>query len=209
MASGNSDTRLYDTWEERWHAPAQNERLTFIGRRMFKAKRRALLSTLQTIEPGSICEVGCGLGHTLGFLQEAGYRCEGIDVSASAVEECRRKGLTARVEKLEEVSERYDLVSSDGMLEHFLNFPPYARHMMRISRRYVLLIQPNYDSLTGQSLAFLANVLRRHVNVYEYNYRIADFVRVFADNGFHLIASRPVFFDVCRLLLFERQKENT
>ncbi|MBU4263838.1 MAG: methyltransferase domain-containing protein [Proteobacteria bacterium] len=204
MAADNCDKRLYDKWDKRWQAPEDNERLTIVGRGMFKAKKKALLAVLQGIDPGAICEVGCGLGYTLGFLQEAGYRCVGIDVSANAVQECLRKGLNARLQKLEDVTEEFDLVSSDGMLEHFLNFEPYARHMMRISRKYVLLIQPNYDSLSGQALAFLANVLRRQVNVYEYNYRIRDFVSVFADNDFQLIDSRPVFFDVCRILLFER-----
>ncbi|MBI5558974.1 MAG: methyltransferase domain-containing protein [Deltaproteobacteria bacterium] len=204
MAAGKSDKRLYEEWDQRWHAPEDNECLTMVGRRMFKAKKKALWAVLQGIDPGSICEIGCGLGYTLGFLQEAGYRCEGIDVSANAVRECLRKGLKARQQKLEDVTDVFDLVSSDGMLEHFLHFEPYARHMMRISRKYVLLIQPNYDSLSGQSLAFLANVLRRKVNVYEYNYRICDFVSVFADHAFQLIDSRPVFYDVCRILLFER-----
>ena len=73
-----------------------------------------------------------------------------------------------------------------------------------LSSRYVLIIQPNYNSASGQTLAWLANLLRGHVNVYEYNYRLEDFIQVFEDNGFSLRQSEPVFCDVFRILVFER-----
>jgi len=103
------------------------------------------------------------------------------------------------------VSEQYDLVSSDGMLEHFLNFEPYARHLMRISRRYVLLIQPNHDSFRGKTAAYLAELLRRDENIFEYNYRIKDFISVFSQHGFKVIGNYPIFSDVFKLLLFEKE----
>lgn len=90
------------------------------------------------------------------------------------------------------------------MLEHFINFEPYARHMMRISRKYVLLIQPNHDSFWGKTLVYLSEILRRNDNIYEYNYRIMDFIGVFNRNGFSLEQNRPVFLDVFRLLLFKK-----
>ena len=126
-------------------------------------------------------------------------------MSAHAVAACVDKGLPAVVKKLEDETGSYDLVSNDGMLEHFLNFAPYARHLMRISRRYVLLLQPNHQSFAGGTLNWLANLLRRDKLVYEYNYRIADFVELFGDNGFRLIENRPLLMDVARLLLFEKR----
>ena len=106
--------------------------------------------------------------------------------------------------KMEDVKEQYDLVSSDGMLEHFLNFEPYAQHLMRISRRYVLLIQPNHDSFCGKTLAYLSELLRGDANVFEYNYRIRDFISVFSRYGFEIAKNSPIFFDVFRLLLFRK-----
>ncbi len=198
------DEKLYAEWQQRWEGSEQVERLTLLGRRMFRAKQRVLARALQGLEVHSVLEAGCGLGHTLQLYQQLGLEASGIDISPSAVAVCRNKGLKAEVKALAEVQQQYDLVSSDGMLEHFLHFEPYAVEIMQASRRYVVLIQPNHASLAGKTLAYLAELLRGEENVFEYNYRIKDFVAVFADYDFVLRQSLPIFMDVFRLLLFER-----
>jgi hypothetical protein len=75
---------------------------------------------------------------------------------------------------------------------------------MRISRRYVLLIQPNHDSFVGKTLAYLSEILKGGKNVYEYNYRIIDFISIFAADGFKIVKNEKIFLDVFRLLLFEK-----
>jgi 2-polyprenyl-3-methyl-5-hydroxy-6-metoxy-1,4-benzoquinol methylase len=201
----NLDRELYDTWDERWKTAHKDEKLTIVGRQMFKAKKKVLSELINTIRVDSIIEVGCGMGHTLQVWQDAGKVYTGIDVSRNAVNVCITKGLVAENKKLESITGHFDLVSSDGMLEHFLNFEPYARQMMRISNQYVLLIQPNYGSLMGQLLPFVANVLRKDINVYEYNYRIDDFIALFDQYGYSIKKNIPVFFDIFRVLLFEKE----
>ncbi|MBU1863831.1 MAG: class I SAM-dependent methyltransferase [Candidatus Omnitrophica bacterium] len=196
---------LYTIWNAYWKGMDKTERLTVIGRLMFKAKVKALIALIPSIKTQSMIEVGCGLGYTLKVFHEAGIDSCGIDISSDAVTVCRNKGLQATVQKLEEVQDLYDLVSSDGMLEHFLNFEPYAQHMMRIARRYVLLIQPNHGSFVGKTLVYGAEILRRNHIVYEYNYRISDFIDVFNTQGFEIKQNIPVFFDVFRILLFEKK----
>jgi 2-polyprenyl-3-methyl-5-hydroxy-6-metoxy-1,4-benzoquinol methylase len=198
---------LYETWDKRWEGSEEEERLTFIGRMMFKAKEKVLTTVIKDIPIGKVIEVGCGLGHTMEVYKNNGLNCEGIDVSPHAVSVCRNKGLNVTQRKLEDITEKYDLVSSDGMLEHFLNFEPYARDLMRISNRYVLLIQPNHDSFFGKTLAYMAELLRGNENVFEYNYRIKDFTNVFNKNGFRIIKNTPIFLDVFRLLLFEKSSK--
>ncbi len=198
---------LYETWDKRWEGSEEAERLTFIGRMMFKAKEKVLTTVIKDISIENVIEVGCGLGHTMEVYKENGLNCVGIDVSHHAVSVCRNKCLNATSKKLEDITEKYDLVSSDGMLEHFLNFEPYARDLMRISNRYVLLIQPNHDSFFGKTLVYLAELLRGNENVFEYNYRIKDFINVFNKNGFSIIKNTPIFLDVFRLLLFEKSSK--
>ncbi len=41
---------------------------------------------------------------------------------------------------------------------------------------WIKKIQPNHDSFWGKTLAYLAELLRGRENVFEYNYRIKDFV---------------------------------
>jgi len=197
-----SDSRK--TWEDRWEGSEIHERITPVGRMMFCAKKRVLTEAMGGLEARTVLEVGCGLGHTLRVFKELGYEASGIDIAPSAVAVCKRKGLTAALKAVEDTEGAYDLVSSDGMLEHFLNFEPPARHLMRLSSRYVLLIQPNHGSFMGLTAAFLATLLRGHENVFEYNYRIKDFADVFEKNGFRMIRSEPIFMDVFRLLVFKR-----
>jgi len=195
---------LYETWDKRWEGSEVEERLTFIGKMMFKAKEKVLTTTIKDIIIANVIEVGCGLGHTMEVYKSNGLNCVGIDVSSHAVSVCRNKGLNVSQLKLEDITEKYDLVSSDGMLEHFLNFEPYAQQLMNISKEYVLLIQPNHDSFWGKTLVYLAELLRGRENVFEYNYRIKDFITVFQNNGFKISGNFPIFCDVFRLLLFKK-----
>ncbi|MCP4267846.1 MAG: class I SAM-dependent methyltransferase [Candidatus Brocadiaceae bacterium] len=199
----NSKT-LYETWDKRWEGSEEEERLTFIGKMMFKAKEKVLTAAIKDITISNVIEVGCGLGHTMEVFKKNGLNCVGIDVSPHAVSVCRNKGLNVTQRKLEDITEKYDLVSSDGMLEHFLNFEPYAQQLMNISNDFVLLIQPNHDSFWGKTLVYLAELLRGRENVFEYNYRIKDFITVFENNGFKITGNSPIFCDVFRLLLFKK-----
>ena len=171
---------------------------------MFNAKEKVLATAIKDITITNVIEVGCGLGHTMEVYNKNGLNCVGIDVSYHAVSVCRNKGLNVTQRKLEDITEKYDLVSSDGMLEHFLNFEPYAQLLMNISKNYVLLIQPNHDSFWGKTLVYLAELLRGRENVFEYNYRIKDFITVFLNNGFKITGNYPIFCDVFRLLLFKK-----
>ncbi|MBF0602240.1 MAG: methyltransferase domain-containing protein [Nitrospirae bacterium] len=197
--------QLYQEWEKRWLGSCEQERLTGLGRLMFRAKRGVIRSVLPSLAPTSIIEVGCGLGHILEVYHQAGLNCLGIDVSPSAIQVCTKKGLSVALKDVEQETRTFDLVSSDGMLEHFLNFEPMAKQMMRLSERHVLLIQPNHGSLVGKTLPYLAELIKGDQNVFEYNYRIADFIHVFAQSGFTVTTNLPIFFDVFRLLVFKRE----
>lgn len=199
------DEKLYDVWNRKWTGDKPDEHLTRLGRWMFRSKKKHLSEVINNLTVQSIIEVGCGLGHTMSIYEDLKLNYIGIDVSPNAVEICRKKGLHAIQQHIEDVRETYDLVSSDGMLEHFLNFEPYAKHLMRISNRYVLLIQPNHESFLGQTLAYLSELLQPDKNVFEYNYRIQDFISTFEMNEFKLKKNIPIFWDVFRLLLFQRE----
>ena len=201
-----NDEKLYRIWDERWRDSEKAENITVLGRLMFRAKKQALVKATSGLQIKTAIEVGCGLGHTLQFYSDSGYRCIGIDVSPNAIAVCRKKGLPAVLRNVEDINEQYDLVSSDGMLEHFLDFQPYAMHLMRISRCYVLLIQPNHDSFWGKTLSYLAELLRGNENVFEYNYRIMDFINVFKEHGFIVVNNLPIFFNVFRLVLFQKEE---
>ncbi len=57
---------LYETWDKRWEGSEEEERLTSIGKMMFKAKEKALATVIKDIAIANVIEVGCGLGKTNG-----------------------------------------------------------------------------------------------------------------------------------------------
>ncbi|MFC2157506.1 class I SAM-dependent methyltransferase [Acidobacteriota bacterium] len=200
-----TDSNIFEAWERRWEGSPRRKHISPLGRQMFNAKKKILARILTEIEIDTAIDVGCGLGFVLEVYRDHGVEYIGIDVSSNAVSFCTRKKLNVVKKKMDEVDTQYDLVSSDGMLEHFLHFEPYAEQMMELSRKYILLIQPNHNSFLGRTLAYLAGIFGDRKNVYEYNYRIEDFVDVFEKGEFGLFKSFPVYLDVFRLLLFKKK----
>jgi len=199
MKKGNND---FFEWEEHWK---NKNSLTFLGKMMLRSKQKVLREMIGSIRPSKAIDVGCGLGFTLSVFKEMGVDAVGIDPSEIAVKICQKKGLKALQKKLEEITETYELVFSDGLLEHFLNFEPYACHLMRISNRYVLIIQTDHESFLGKTSIYFAELLRSSKNVFEYNYRIKDFIFVFEKYGFELMQEKRVFGGIFKLLLFGKR----
>ena len=197
--------KLQGEWNSRWESSLTVRHSTFLSRQMMKAKKKILRKILENIDIKTVLDVGCGIGRTLEVFRDAGLNYLGIDASSEAISICRKRQLSVLHKDLDEVEETYDLVFSDGMLEHFLNFEPYAQKMMQIGKKYVLLIQPNHSSFMGKTFVYFAELLRGRINVYEYNYRIHDFIETFEENDFSICENHSIFLDVYRILLFKRK----
>jgi len=201
--TNHKDKLLYSTWDAHW---ARERKLTMVGRVFCPLRMKAIKRAFQGLDIESAIDVGCGFGYLLEIFHGADLDYIGIDVSPKSIAVCKHLDLNARLGKLENEENRFHLVAAEGMLEHFLNFEPYARHMMRISTRYVLLMQPNHDSFSGRTLVYLTQILRGSKCVFEYNYRIEDYINVFDNNGFKIIKNEPVILNTSRLLLFEKKQ---
>ncbi|MBF0179304.1 MAG: methyltransferase domain-containing protein [Magnetococcales bacterium] len=198
--------KLYEVWDEHW---SEEQKLTFVGRIFVPIRMRALQDAIDFLQHQkgikSALDTGCGWGHLLGLFHAAKLDYMGIDVSLHSIAACKRKGFNAKVCKVEEETRQYDLVASEGMLEHFLDFEPFARHLMRLSTRYVLIMQPNHDTFLGRLLFSVTYLVRGDKIVWEYNYRMRDFIDCFDRHGFSVIRNQPLIMDTSRLLLFERR----
>ena len=196
---------IYRVWDQRWAGENDSNKVTIIGRLMFRAKSRLLAEVVPGLGGKSIIDVGCALGYTLEALCATGIETVGIDVSQNAVKACKARGLPVQHRDVKEVDERFDIVFSDGMLEHFINFEPFVEEFCRISNRFVVLIQPNHQSFIGKTAVYLADLIRGEDIVYEYNYRLTDFIRIFDEHNFRIEKNIPVFGDCFRLLVFEKK----
>jgi ubiquinone/menaquinone biosynthesis C-methylase UbiE len=97
-------------------------------------------------ESAKILDVGCGSGTLANFWKEQGYDVTGLDMSDRSLEITSRKGVhyvKGDVTKsLPFEDNTFELVYSDGLLEHFIYPKPVLEEIFRVSKKYVLTMVP-------------------------------------------------------------------
>ncbi|MBI5701263.1 radical SAM protein [Candidatus Saganbacteria bacterium] len=213
-AMKNETKKLYENWDNFW---SKKEGPTRIGQFLMNLSIDAVKKTLDRNSDNikhdaKILDIGCGSGRTLNIFRRWGYsNIIGIDNSVESVKRCIDYGF----EKDKDVfvmdgthtsfkDNEFEVVFSEGILEHFLDFSGFAKEMARISSKYILLIQPNHFSFFGKTINFLSDHLRQ--NVKEYSYKIDDFILAFQKNGYKLKEKRDTPLADFWILLFEKEK---
>jgi cyclopropane fatty-acyl-phospholipid synthase-like methyltransferase len=83
-----------------------------------------LLDQVHCQRGSRILEIGCGNGRLLQMAGERGAGAIGVNVSRLQVEQCRARGLDARLMSYREIDEtwngRFDAVICNGSIEHFV-----------------------------------------------------------------------------------------
>jgi len=192
------------TWNEEW---SSFRGPNFFGRMLYRAQKAAIRKALANVPKGSrVLDVGCGTGRTLGWLRGFGFDAIGIDSSESAIEYCSKSGLekgkdvfVKDASKTGFADKSFDFVFSDGLLEHFSDFSAIVREMCRVSRKYVVVTQPNHFSLFGRVLETFTKK-----SMHEYTYRVSDFAKSFEKCGFALEKTYSYNFNEQWLLVFKR-----
>lgn len=139
-----------------------------------RARQQALLRKLSTYTTGrKLLDVGCGDGQLLQTATEAGWDAVGIDLSESAVELCRRRGLDASNTDFFDRSldtRRFDVIVMSELVEHV-----HAPHRF-LSRAESLLepggvlylTTPNFGSLARRMLGPRWSVIHpEHIGYFE------------------------------------------
>lgn len=202
------DVRNEGNWEEVW---SEGIELNFFGQRLFKQMCKSikkLLNQISLSKNAKILDVGCGTGRTLNFFRKAGFENSlGIDISKSSMKLCNKKGLIEGKDvfimdgsKTKFDNNEFDLVFSDGLLEHFKNFEPFVKEWCRISNKYIIIAQPNHFSLFTRLQRKL-----RGFTVFEYTYKISDFEKAFNKYKFGLFDKRNFNFNEQWLLTFKKR----
>jgi SAM-dependent methyltransferase len=105
-------------------------------------------------------DVGCAAGDTLAAAAAAGARAEGIDISESAVERVRERGLVARAARIESFrpDEPYHVISAFDLLEHVLDPRGVVRRLREwlVPGGHLVLTLPDVRS------AYPRFLMRRH-----------------------------------------------
>lgn len=190
------DNQVKDTWANYWK---NYHGVTKIGA---WSQEQALKKVFSLIEDQGIdknikiIDVGCGEGRTLKTFREKGFKNSiGIDNTWESLAICQRNGLKLKKDvffadacRTKFKDREFEMVFSEGLLEHFKNPIPIIEEMARISRRYILLIQPNHYSIAGRLVAILGLWLRG--NVREHSFSKRYFVKQFGEFGFFLKAEK-------------------
>jgi SAM-dependent methyltransferase len=217
-----------ERWENSWSKFKKSEGfgsatypLGFISKMGYESAKKGLIEVIKETNLGKnskIIDIGCGEGRTLSYFFDYGFKSVvGVDVSKSAISVCESKGLVKNksvfvmdAKKLRFKDKAFDMVFAEGFLEHFRDFTPFAKEFARVSRRYILITQPNHFSVTGVVLNYVVPKIQKDC-VKEYDYRMSDFIEAFEKLGFKIIARRGVHLgqlgkdlDTANILLFER-----
>jgi len=197
-----------ENWDDVWD---QQKNLSFFGKRLRHAQLNCLNKLLSEINLpiyAKILDMGCGSGRSLEDLRSLGYiNSIGIDTSIKSLELCMSRGFIKEKDVFLEDGTRtrfrnseFDLIYSQGLLEHFEDYSPFIKEMARISTNYVLIFQPNHYSLYRRVIDLI-----RGTPVDEYtHYREKDYVASFEECGFSFIKRRGINFNEQFALLFAK-----
>ena len=127
----NAEARLVDLYHDHYAG--------FRDDPLFQANIRSLIDREfrgRIPAGGAILDVGCGNGEFLKAACEAGFAASGVDISQTAVDLCRSRGLSADVADFATMQavQRYDAITLWDVVEHLPNpglFAQRAREMLR------------------------------------------------------------------------------
>lgn len=200
--------RVMHEWERAWK---DYEGLNIIARTYFGFVKSHVKEIINDIPIQSkVIDVGCGSGRSLLWLEEFGFNPIGIDCSKSSIRHCKNIGLDVSLMdafKTTFKNKEFDLVFSEGLIEHFIpkDFQSLVNEMCRISKKYVLLVQPNRLSLF-RKLANIYYLFIQEKGPPEQYYELEDFIRSFSINAFYPIRISITPLDGFWVLLFKRFK---
>ncbi len=117
------------------------------GRRQTRIFAQSFLKHAHLDPAGSftLLDVGCALGDALKVFHEHLPKATlfGMDVSSVAVALCRQelKDIASfAVSDISEISDWYDVIYVSNVLEHFVDYPDKARHLIKHCRRLYIMV---------------------------------------------------------------------
>lgn len=216
-----------DVFEHGWQQMLESSDDAEFGpqQRLFGEVKNEALARIIPPAPGTMLECGCGTAEVSAFFAGRGYECTLLDASESALELGRRRfaarGLDAsfvqgNVYELPFEDDTFDVLTSFGLLEHFVDVDRVIAEMVRVVKPGGLFfgdIVPERFSVetVGQAFnaaALLADALARgkpgeglaeakrqfSPDFYENDYSFDQYVGFLRDAGLvdiHATGNRP------------------
>ncbi len=128
-----------------------------------------------------VLDIGCGDGLLLEALTKKGALVSGVDISEEGVRKCKAKGFDASVvdvsnEKLPFPDYSFDVVTILDILEHVYDPEVILREAMRVSKKYIIISVPNFNSLPARIQVLAGKVPENNLphkgHLYWFNQRV-------------------------------------
>lgn len=131
----NSSEKSHDGWNNYLKMP-----------RFFSLSRKEVDVVLLSYKPCAVLDVGAGYGRISKLLQLNGFTVTSVDNNEKMIALLKKEGLKALfmdARNLRFPSDSFDLVVTDGLLEHFEDPFQIIREETRVTRRWVLNFVPS------------------------------------------------------------------
>jgi len=107
----------------------------------------SILFLTKGVQFNSMLDVGCGSGALMSALRKK-CKCEGIDISKTALQQAKRKGLKVKHTDLDQGlppgKNSFELVTAVQVLQHSFEPSVLLKEMSRVSKKYVAISIPNH-----------------------------------------------------------------
>lgn len=210
-----SNHEVVTGWNEIW---SRYRAPNFLGRRLHAERiktLRKILSSLGLPLGAPIVDIGCGSGSTLSIFRSLGYISSiGVDGAEKGLAAGQKLYGYARDKDIFLADARntpfgdksFDLVFSQGLLEHYEQKSEalqIVKEFCRLSKKYVLLLQPDQSSLFGLVKRMYERSGRSSWEI-EYRYLKKDYIGLFDNSSFALLDTGSSNFREEMWLLFGR-----
>lgn len=182
-------------WTRHWKEKITLEDSSSYYGRWLRRKRLELLKEIfkKYSRSLSVIDIGCGGGDTLRIFKNLGFKnLIGIDFAEDSIAHCEKLGFIRDKELFVMDAKHttfpdnsFDIVFSEGLWEHFADPRPYMLEAIRISKKYIIVIQPNHYSFFGklmqlgwkqfskskggvEELSFLLSYFREFLKIYSF-----------------------------------------
>ncbi|MFC1962422.1 class I SAM-dependent methyltransferase [Chloroflexota bacterium] len=149
-------------WDQYWH---RSNLWLFISK--YTPTYRKILRLFEHItlpKDAKILDVGCGSGKLTQLWHGKGYYVLGLDVSDESLKFTDSRGIRvvkADVRNLPFKDGAFDLVYSDGLLEHFPDPAPILAELFRVSKRYTFTLVPR-TTLLNKALVVIFRIPKQY-----------------------------------------------
>ena len=210
-----SEIDVKKLWEQHWKDTKSVEDVASpIGKQLRKQRLKIMFKMLAPLDR-SICviDMGCGGGRTLQNIRSSGFKNSiGIDYSHEALIRCEKIGYKmdkdvffVDAKDTHYPDQQFDLTFSEGLWEHFKNPVPFMDEQIRITKTYLMIIQPDHFSFFGFLLKKAWDMFAsKRGGVKEYSFRLSYFEKYLKDNGFKLVSKKATCLNEQAVMLFKR-----